>query len=203
LREGQTDHDWWDYIYEMWGKALTQIGFDEAKISFSGFWSQGDGASFTCDYVDCRRLLQFMTHKVTPSDSIMGTKRKNAWNAEGGEDFSGYIHRKIGSNGEPWEVQYKKLLRYANDLSGKVVRTDSRYVHYNTCDFKVEWCGPEKLDGLVNDWEADVEKLREQLSQAIYKSLEEGHDDQTSEEAISDFAEANDYTFTINGTREG
>jgi len=47
LQEGQTDHDWWDHTYDTWKSALAQIGFDNADISFSGFWSQGDGASFT------------------------------------------------------------------------------------------------------------------------------------------------------------
>ena len=28
---------------------LEEIGFSNPKIAYSGFWSQGDGASFTCD----------------------------------------------------------------------------------------------------------------------------------------------------------
>lgn len=60
LREGQTDHDWWDSVYEIWQSALAQLGFEDAKISFSGFWSQGDGASFTCASVDVRKLITFL-----------------------------------------------------------------------------------------------------------------------------------------------
>ena len=37
-----------DYFNSM----LEEKGFMEPKISWSGFWSQGDGASFTCNFVD-------------------------------------------------------------------------------------------------------------------------------------------------------
>src|SRR5258708_6719855 len=59
LIEGQTDHDWWRYLHELWKKALDQIGFEHAEIAFSGFWSQGDGASFTAS-VNVTRLATFV-----------------------------------------------------------------------------------------------------------------------------------------------
>ena len=43
LSEGNTLDDWWEYVSEMWQQALAQAGFENAEISFSGFWSQGDG----------------------------------------------------------------------------------------------------------------------------------------------------------------
>lgn len=56
--EGYLDHDWWDSIYEdavTVGKILgieiaTRGKHDETDINFSGFWSQGDGASFAGSY---------------------------------------------------------------------------------------------------------------------------------------------------------
>ncbi len=39
--------DWHDAMLQDWTTDLEAYGYDDAKIEFSGFWSQGDGASFT------------------------------------------------------------------------------------------------------------------------------------------------------------
>lgn len=40
-------NDWYDCEFEFWKEKLNGLGFEEVEIAFSGFWSQGDGASFT------------------------------------------------------------------------------------------------------------------------------------------------------------
>ena len=42
--------DWHSYVIEEWTDKLKEQGFKDAVIRFSGFWSQGDGASFTADF---------------------------------------------------------------------------------------------------------------------------------------------------------
>lgn len=51
LRE---DDFFYDDVSSLWGEKLESFGFTDVKISYSGFWSQGDGASFTgkCNMVD-------------------------------------------------------------------------------------------------------------------------------------------------------
>jgi len=44
-----TDYDWHDWILEEAKEKLERQGFENAEINFSGFYSQGDGASFNCD----------------------------------------------------------------------------------------------------------------------------------------------------------
>ena len=39
-------YDWWDCVYDQWEEKLEELGYYDIKINFSGFWSQGDGASF-------------------------------------------------------------------------------------------------------------------------------------------------------------
>lgn len=42
------DDSWWSKAeLDYWKEELKAEGFEDAKIAFSGFWSQGDGASFT------------------------------------------------------------------------------------------------------------------------------------------------------------
>ena len=77
-RDWTTDHDWWDYIYENWIEKLGGLGFNDVEISFSGFWSQGDGASFTAKSIDVAKYirasvkLQAITNKARAvTDSLL------------------------------------------------------------------------------------------------------------------------------------
>jgi hypothetical protein len=48
LRDINTDYNGWDdYVIEGATEDLTALGFEDVKISYNGFYSQGDGASFT------------------------------------------------------------------------------------------------------------------------------------------------------------
>jgi len=47
MRDINVNYNWWDYSLEYWTEELDKLGFTDANINFSGFWSQGDGASFT------------------------------------------------------------------------------------------------------------------------------------------------------------
>ncbi len=46
-----TDYDWWKWIEEEWREKLEKLGYANAEIFFSGFYSQGDGACFTAEVV--------------------------------------------------------------------------------------------------------------------------------------------------------
>ena len=41
---------WWDGVYDEWCEKLKALGFSDIEINFTGFWSQGDGASFTAKH---------------------------------------------------------------------------------------------------------------------------------------------------------
>ncbi|MBJ6915417.1 antitoxin of toxin-antitoxin stability system, partial [Vibrio cholerae] len=62
-REGGFDYDWYDSVYEDFQQIAEILGIrfktrtvrlmgggtrQEPRIAFTGFWSQGDGASFEC-----------------------------------------------------------------------------------------------------------------------------------------------------------
>lgn len=59
LREWATDYEWWDCELSYYAEQLQALGFDATwkDISFSGFSSQGDGASFTGRLEDFSKLL--------------------------------------------------------------------------------------------------------------------------------------------------
>ena len=190
--EGFGSFEWWDCTWETWKDALAQIGFTDAEMSFSGFASQGDGASFTCKSVDLDKLKAFMGADIEPSEVISGTP----------EDFRPWIVYKIKGK-TPANSKYSRIL--SDYVSASVERTSSHYSHENTCRFTVS--GPSRCalpyEKLMDSFEKDAEQLRRDICRAIYRDLEEEYNCQTSDEQLIDSAEANDYTFDAEGRREG
>lgn len=202
LIEGATSHDWWDFTYEWWAKALSQVGFMEAEIAFSGFWSQGDGASFTCKGgVDKNALIEFLTADIKPSESVSGDP----------EDFRPRIVHDISGkpNANP---RWVDLLVFDLDLN--IARLSNQYSHKRTCTFNAEWDGGHQLDHLSVSGAASMEllltslrgageQLRLGLCDAIYKDLEEEYGYRVADAQLIEDSDANDYTFDVNGRRDG
>ncbi len=193
LRDGNTDGEWYEYAYQTWGEALEQIGFTDAKISFSGFWSQGDGASFTAG-IDIEKLVDFLATEIKPKDCIEGSP----------EDFRPWIV--FQCSGKPTDAKYRRLARIGEHLDeSKVERTSSHYSHERTCRVSLTIYRRRcpAVEKLLEEFDKDAESLRLSLSQAIYRYLESEYDSLTSDESLLEFANGNGYTFTIDGSREG
>ena len=190
---GRFGFEWWDSTWETWKDALAQIGFTDAEMSFSGFASQGDGASFTCKSVDVAKLKEFMGTDIAPSEVIDGTP----------EDFRPWIVYKIEGK-TPANPKYSRIP--VDSTSAIVERHDNHYSHGNTCRFvlTIEYRDNKPhMDKLCLSFEKDAEQLRRDICRAIYRDLEEEYEYQTSDEQLIDSAEANDYTFDATGRREG
>jgi hypothetical protein len=52
------DQDWNDWVQEKHHSILEGVGFEGVESQYSGFCSQGDGASFTADNVDIEKFLR-------------------------------------------------------------------------------------------------------------------------------------------------
>jgi len=48
--EANTDHEWWDFLFDEFRTVASILGIDVKDTYFSGFYGQGDGASFTGTY---------------------------------------------------------------------------------------------------------------------------------------------------------
>lgn len=58
--EGHNDDNYWaEYVIAEWRWLLWNKGFEGVEINYSGFWSQGDGASFTAKHIDFKRYFSF------------------------------------------------------------------------------------------------------------------------------------------------
>jgi hypothetical protein len=61
----EVDFDWHAPILEDWTAKLEDIGFPDPEIRFSGFYNQGDGACFSCGWMD---LSGHMLSELMPKD---------------------------------------------------------------------------------------------------------------------------------------
>lgn len=190
--------NWWNDTNQAWKEALEQIGFHDPEISFSGFWSQGDGASFTSGYVQVDKLLTFLGAPLEAKDCIEA-------NEEGEENFLPWIAHKCelkltGNHRYLWLASCEDLCQ---SVSIKVVRSSHRYSHHNTCDTDANLGDVEDrlhdLLAVLHQALNQVEDLRISLCHAIYEDLEEDYEAQTSDEALIELAEANEYEFYANG----
>jgi hypothetical protein len=195
LQEGATDFDWWDGVYETWTSALEQIGFNSPEISFSGFWSQGDGASFTCKSVDMDKLIDFLLSETQPTTVISYDGKT--------EDFRGWLLHKIGGK-QKANPEFSNLI---GKVVGEVTRISHHYSHYNTCDFGLDEDDSKFFESVANQTLANelgtaCEKLREDLCRAIYKDLETEYEWRNADEQLIDDADANEWLFNKNGAME-
>lgn len=195
MKEIITDCDYNDYIIELWRMALAQIGFENAKITFSGFWSQGDGANFTCDRVDIKKLALFLSTEREPKDHVEVI--------DGEEDFRSYLLNKIGEKGIDFNHHFDWIACFGDRFEASIVRTNYRYHHHNACKFRIEYHKDDEICRVLDSLEERAEELRKDLSKAIYRDLEENYYFQTADEALIEFGDTNGYTFDEFGAEMG
>lgn len=158
----EVSHDgWWDPIYEGMREHLREYGIDNIKLQFSGFGSQGDGASFTTDNID---LVKFITKfGVQERFSIMLDAAK------------------------------------AGDITAKVKRNGSNYLHEKSVDVILENDVPSEFQDRVEEFESFMGACIEEFCNQAYRRLEKYYDELTSEENIKRFINENLGEFEENG----
>ena len=166
--------DWWDAVYADFRMICEIIGvdLDKNEPSFTGFASQGDGASFTGKYRafegrNNNRAVE-LNYETAPAEI-----RKHA-----PEDTE--LHRIAD--------ELCMLSRIYFPLHISISRFGrSNYVHEQTMD-----CYVEPMDGDPDDWAEEVHAhaqeqgtlLMRDLARWLYRTLEDEYDYLTSDEAV-------------------
>lgn len=174
---------WYECVFDDFKSICKTMGIDIPKngISFTGFWSQGNGSTFAS--------------KINIIKFINGV-RNEAWKA-----YAPTLELDIG----PCTCYGRVLDLLANGAieaytvteqpqRGYWVKLISEY-HWDTKDNRDLSIIYSQLD-ILDDWTKDA---LETLNQHLYNSLEEEYEYQTSETALSETFEANNYLFTADG----
>ena len=187
-REGGFDYDWYDSVFEDFQRIAEILGIclktrpvrlmgggtrQEPQISFTGFWSQGDGASYQAFYAfrkNATREIRSYAPKDTRlhaiADDLQAIQRRNFYQ----------LRADVGHRG--------------------------RYCHEYCMAVSVERDSPTWQDMTPDAKDAVIEALRD-LARWLYRQLEREYEYLSSDEAVDETITVNQYTFTETGRRFG
>lgn len=169
-RENYPDYDWWDWTYDRAKEVGSLIGIDIDDISFSGFWSQGDGASFTGKYSYEKGSKQAIRAEAPTDTGLHNIADRLA------------------------EVQHKHFYK----LTATITRPAGRYYHENSVDIDVEIDG-DPYRNIRRSAENAIQECLREFMRWIYKRLEAEYDYLTSDEKIDQCLSEGDTEYEANG----
>jgi hypothetical protein len=191
LRTAGAHRDGWsDYMTEDFHETLKALGFDVDRVygvQWSGFWSQGDGASFSG------------TWRASDCDpAALLADRPGVWPVESGG-------HECPSNVELHRIAGEILACKAAGLTFVRLAQSGRYSHEMTMSIDdAEWRedapGVDDADVTAPMQGRFLDAARD-LARAFYKALEAEYDYQNSDEQIAETIIANEYEFTEEGER--
>jgi len=171
-RNGNLDYEWWEGVEEQYTTACALFGLDISRIMFSGFWSQGDGASFTGTYSYKKGALQTLKKEFPQWTELHDICKRLT------------------------QMQKPNFYGVSVDIS-----QSGRYSHEMTMSFNVS-VYIEGVGGrydIPEGLEEDVADIFRDLARDIYKSLEAEYEFLNSDEQIEEAILCNDYQFTEDG----
>lgn len=155
--ENMMSDDWHEDLISELEQELEELGISEPRIQFTGFWSQGDGASFTGESVDLIRLL-----KEIPFD--FQSEQLEAAN-EGVRTMASLL------GWDAVEVKRPVLDLILQDGSEDLItcsiwRSSNRYYHENTVEIGLElsshWDAQDLEERDIEEWiflSEDIDEL--------------------------------------------
>lgn len=167
------DYNWWDYVYEWFQDKYGEL-FNDIEPSFSGFWSQGDGASFEYSGIDRDKILKLWldSEEFSPIRRKFYEEYLDIYSV--GRRSGRYVHEKSVNHNIHFDLMHN------NSISGA----------YNVMDH---------VSDLEEDFEYWFENYYCEICSELYRTLESDHDYLMSVEAIEEHIIANGLEFTKNG----
>jgi len=187
-REGGFDYDWYEFVFEDFGRICACLGVrlktspvrlvgggrrEEPRIHFTGFWSQGDGASFQALY-SYRKGAPRAIREHAPKDTTL---------------------RGIADRLQA--IQRRNFYQLRADVSHR-----GHYYHEHCMAISVERRSPS-CQGMTIDAEDTVIEVLRDLARWLYRQLESEYHALNSDEMVDETVVANAYTFTASGRRFG
>jgi hypothetical protein len=193
------DHEWWEHIYEHAKAGGPERGFEIEDIRFSGFWSQGDGASWTGS-VNIKEFLDYHLKEDNPDfgryfvlqaliaenqDWVALRTNVNRRGFHYVHDNMMYLESISYSNLECLDADDEERLQEEGPLQRANI-----YQLYKGAD----------IDHLIDDLETWILVEAQAYARQIYDDLESEHEHLTSEESLIEAAESNGWMFDEDGS---
>jgi hypothetical protein len=149
----------WDCVYsddiiDDWKEKLESQGFNNPEINYRGFWSQGDGASFTTNSIDLIKLCDYLELWPVGKEKTYRTLLENL-------SYTTYLKRTNH--------------HYYHEKS-------TTFYCFVDCDQWGRTEAQNALDKFVQDIEPLIDEHIVDMGIAIYRDLQEDYEAYTSEE---------------------
>jgi len=192
------DYEWWEDTYNYAIEQGKERGFEIEDIRFSGFWSQGDGASWT-GRVD---LKQFLEHHLKEDDPEYA--RYFVLQAILAEN-NGWTERCTNVNRSGYHYVHDNMMRLESiDYSGlaNLEADDEERLQeegpLQRADI-YQLCEGIHIDDLMDKLETWVLEEAQAYARQIYSDLESEYEHLTSDESLIEAAESNNWQFDEDG----
>lgn len=204
-KDYNTDYEWWECQLDVCKEALGYIGFYDVDISFSGFHSQGDGASFTASYdsadINMDKLAQTHTamHKLMMSEGelrkAMSLTDDVRVTARVYRSSHHYSHERTVSvdeveiRGSEYEVDQLEGQQYDLDIDD-FEDEESYDTAFQAINNKINQV--HELQELAREY---LDSIKNSLCQLIYDELEGEYEYLNSDPAVLEYARGDDVKF--------
>lgn len=211
-RDWNVDHDWYDCTIGDFCEVAKSFGIDVERkdVQFSGFWSQGDGASFTFGTVNAYDVIM----------AAIKVEESGEYGPGGYADEFKALGNLLLDAFSPYVLTCPEGAQLAEAYCFMAERTGHHYSHSNTVTVRTDepdlhrQYDPESTDAHQQVWNALYTKLFgvqvgkhewerkgsledelddavKAIADALYKSLEKEFYYLTSDEAVWESLEAN------------
>lgn len=199
--DGQTDTGWWEHVYDDAVECAKCLGIDIGEqtnrtvsgkrypspdISFSGFWSRGDGCSFSGQLLVAGLAGAIEKVKAhAPQDETLAALAVRA-EALHGEAAAIVMADRLADHDEQRFPEFS--------LTASFMVKGKDHHGYST---KID-----EDEALPEDWEKLADSFVEDFASWIYDQLKKEHEHLTSDESFKDWIESNKPDFDEDGDLE-
>ena len=185
------NHEWWDCTYDMMKEDGLKQGFNIKDIRFSGFWSQGDGAS----WAGAVNVKDWIMSKPTTYQEHPTTQIVLALIDEGWIDNIVPVTFSAGHYCHEYKMSIGDIEHYYR-LEEDVVMQFGMFKGAQVGELiKIVDCA----GGMLYDMSKEIEEDCRAFARTIYRELEADYYAQTTEEAIAEMYAINDVWFDETG----
>ena len=175
-REHGLDYEWYDCTLDYAKEVGAVLGIDIDKIHFSGFWSQGDGASFESNY-----------------------RYKPGWRKALRKHVGGDALKELERIG----MELQRAQRFASYQITASTRQQGHYMSGMAVDVELGdppgGDGWPTLEGCPHLWEAPVKDALQDFAHWVYRTLEKEYEYLNADEQVDEMLTINEYEFTAEG----
>lgn len=219
LAQWATEGEWWDCVVDDFCHLAPLLGFDINKdkrskyprpcVWFSGFWSQGDGASFDATFTGKGGALKRIREYAAEDKTLHAIAR--ALDKAFADCKRALVREAKASDRKSLRAEINQ--RGLSGLSTECI--NNHYSHENTrritgtialaddTDFfgHVIWRSEKeaRINAAAQEYADAVESARYSLCRWLYRTLKTEHKYLTSDEALQENADDNGYEFTETG----